>query len=141
MATSNSAAQGDLIVDDTRAPVLRLRYAATFTEDEFARHIAALNDVIDAVDGSFAIVADIDDAPPPSSPIRAQCVDFWRRNKVRFKADLKSLTYVTHKRAMKGVVIAFNWFAPLPTSFHFERDVDTAVAKAEDRLRTSRPVD
>jgi len=126
----------NILLDASNEQLWIIRYVGPFNADDFRAHLQEADDVLQARPPGLPLgyVMDIDNAPPLLGDIRNAAVAFWKRNREQLTRDLVCIAYVCNKRWMRGAIIAFNWFSPLPAAFSFHSTVDEARAAAASKV-------
>jgi hypothetical protein len=115
-----------LYVDRSELPILRLRYAGTYSDAELLQFLSEVDAVL-KVPGRKVGLIDLTDAKPGGAKQRRMQGDWIRENEELLAREVIAAVVVTDSAIIRGTVTAVFWIRPLPMPTH----VAATLADAE----------
>lgn len=122
-----------ITIDDSRSPLLVIRYVGIVSDDEFKRYL----DEMKAIRSRGPGVAVLDATGSGSTPAtqRKMQADWLRRNREMLRRNSLGTAFVIPSAAIRGVLTAILWISPLPSPHIVVSTYDEGERWAIERLR------
>lgn len=126
---------GKIVIDQSRWPLVVLRYPDAFTDDEVRAHLEELRTVVTRKE-TFGLVSDTGNSAP-SVAQRQMFGKFQKDNQPSLKQYCVGNAVVVKSAAQRGVMIAISWLHGAKEGAEFKPfpDVASATAWIQGRLK------
>lgn len=127
----------EIIVDDSRWPILRIRFPAEYTQAEWSAHVVKV--LAAARRGQPFVI--VNDARKAQGPNAKQREELARSTQDRyFRAHIRAVAIIVDSPVLRAIATAISWISPFPFPFEHvanEHDALEFVLKHLDERRVA----